>query len=127
MEASMIPDNVPTILVQVKNGKGGPNKDSIPVYDKVAPGIHLGFLKNDTLIRIVDPAYPGIAKYRKTWNKTTWVEFNSKLNDRCFCEESGHLFPFVPEQGEGETETYQVVSDVFQDGKRTIQLLKLKS
>ncbi len=116
-----IPNSIPKITVIVKNGKGGPTKDGIPIYDKLPPGINLGYLKNDTLIQIADPAYPGSAKYRVSWNKTTWVEFNSTLNDKCYCEETGHL---VPTSG-SDVITYQVISDHFADGKRTIQLLKL--
>jgi len=119
-----IPKTIPTIQVQVKNGKGGPNKDSIPVYDKIPPGINVGYLKNDTAIAIVDPAYPDAARYRKLWNKTIWVEFNSGLIDKCYCEENGHLFPVDPTQDDGEIITYQVISDHFAEGTRTIQLRK---
>ena len=122
----MIPEGIPTVLVIVKNGKGGPNQDSIPVYDRIPPGSRVAYLKNNTLINIVNPIYPNAAKYRKSWNNSTYVQFIPTKED-CFCEEDGHLFLFIPEIGEGETETYQVISDVFQDGKRTIQVKKLKS
>jgi hypothetical protein len=124
----MIPDNVPTIVVIVKNGKGGPNKDSIPVYDRIPPGTRVDYLKNDSLVRIVQPGYIGIDKYQRTWNGSTYVEYKLKANqnpkDSFYCELTGHLEVFIPEQGEGETETFEVVSDVFQAGKRTIQLRK---
>ncbi len=121
----MIPEGIPTIVVIVKNGKGGPNKDSIPVYDRIPPGSRVDYLKNDTLIRIVNPIYPNAAKYRPEWNRTTWVEFNHPtLKEDCFCEEDGHLFLFDPEIGPGDIETYQVISDHFAEGTRTIQLRK---
>jgi hypothetical protein len=124
----MIPDNVPTIVVIVKNGKGGSNKDSIPVYDRIPPGTRVDYLKNDALVRIVDPTYPGIEKYRKTWNGSTYVEYKLKANqnpkDSFYCELSGHLEIFIPTQGEGETETFTVISDIFQDGVRVIKLQK---
>jgi hypothetical protein len=121
----MIPEGIPTIVVQVKNGKGGPNKDSIPVYDRIPPGSRVDYLKNGTLIRIVDPAYVFSSKYRKTWNNSTYVDFiHPTIKDDVYCEENGHLVPFIPEIGEGEVETYQVISDHFAEGTRTIQLRK---
>ena len=122
----MIPEGIPTILVQVKFGKGGPNKDSIPVYDRIPPGSRVDYLKNDSIIRIVNPDYVFASKYRKTWNNSTYVEFNHPtIKDDCFCEESGHLLPYSGEDPSSQVLTYEVISDVFQDGKRTIQLLKL--
>ena len=97
----MIPEGTPMISVIVKNGKGGPNKDGIPIYDRIPPGSRIGYLKNDAVIKIVDPSSPNAIKYRELWNKSMWVEFqHPALKEDCYCEE---------------------------DGKRTIQLLKLIS
>jgi hypothetical protein len=124
----MIPEGIPTIVVKVTAGIGGPLKDSIPVYDRIPPGSRIGYLKNDTLVRIVDPNYPGKSRYYKTWNNSVYVAFNHpSFKEDCFCEATGHLVPFIPEIGSGDPESFEVISDIFQDGKRVIKVLKLKS
>ena len=119
--------DVPTVVMIVKNGKGGPNKDSIPVYDRIPPGTRVDYLKNETLVRCVDPSYAGAnkSKYIREWNGSTYLNFiHPKIADDVFCELNSHLYPFTPEIGSGETETYEVITDVFQNGKRTIELKK---
>lgn len=94
-----LPSGVPTVLRIVKNGSGGPTLDSIPVYDKPG-GIKLGYVKNDTVIRICSPGYDEAHHYRQLWNNTTWVWFDLGQTKDLFpgkdawCEETGHLVEY---------------------------------
>jgi hypothetical protein len=117
-DAEMIPSGIPKVTRIVKNGMGGPNKDSIPVKEDLGGGA-IGYLKNETQVNIVDPSYPGISKYRKVSNGSTWVVFEdaagklfSGLND-IWCEESGHL---VEVESEPEEEWVEC-SYRFEDGR----------
>ena len=104
-----IPSGVPTIEMVVKNGRGGPQADSIPVYEDLG-GERRAWLKTGTKVRIVDPSYPGISKYQKLWSGTTWVHFDVNGKDLVpgedgWCEKTGHLYEPKPEP-EGEWMAY---------------------
>jgi len=96
----MIASGIPTISRLVRNGAGGVNKDSIPVREDLN-GEVVGYLVNGTTVRIVDPTYPGISRYRKIYNGTTWVLFDIHGFDMVkgqdgWCELTGHLVEVEP-------------------------------
>jgi hypothetical protein len=122
------PSNLPVVTRLVKKGSGGPNKDSIPVYEDLA-GARTAYLKNDSVIKIVDPSYPGISRYRKTHVGTTWVSFvNFDGSDfvpgqESWCEETGHLFAVASEpQDLVELVEYEVVEERLAQGRKFIKL-----
>jgi hypothetical protein len=126
----MIPVGIPKLTRVVKVGSGGPNKDSIPVKEDLGGSV-IGYLKNGTVVRIVDPIYPGISKYRRLANGSTWVVFEpvdstlfARWND-IWCEENGHLFemePLPPAPEEGYE--YEVLAERWETGGK--RFLKLK-
>jgi hypothetical protein len=128
----MIPQGIPTVNRIVKGGSGGPNKDSIPVREDAVGGSITGYLANEKIVRIVDPAYSGASHYRKLWNGTTQVQFDLGTSDLVkgldgWCEENGHLFsvevepPPVVEEGE----EYEVLEERWENGRRFLKLKKL--
>lgn len=122
----MIPGGIPTIYVEVKGGMGGLNHDSIPVVEDLG-GAVTGYLRNGTpWVRIVNPVYPGIDKYRKVHNGTTWVSFDIHGNDfiagqESWCELSGHLYEIPPIEPSEEYEIRLVKVD---DGWK-VKLIKV--
>jgi hypothetical protein len=127
----MIPSGIPTVNRIVKGGGGGPNKDSIPVREDAMGGAITGYLKNDTIVRIVDPAYSGSSHSRKVWNGTTQVQFDLGTSDLVkgqdgWCEETGHLYQVEiepPPVEEGEE--YEVLEERWENGRRFLKLKKL--
>jgi hypothetical protein len=101
MEAAMIPAGIPTVQRIVKNGKGGPEVNAIPVREDAMGGTITGYLANDTIVRIVNPASAESNHYRKLWNGTWQVQFDLGDKDLVkgvdgWCEENGHLYEFIP-------------------------------
>jgi hypothetical protein len=89
-----IPVGISTVTRIVKSGMGGPNKDSIPVYDKVTPGTQLGYLQNWAVVKIVNPADIEAEHYRKVWNNSIWVLYELVSGVGIvtgWAEENGHL------------------------------------
>lgn len=120
--------NLPLVTRLVRNGVGGPNKDSIPVYEDLG-GARTAYLKNDTLIMIVDPAYSGIAKYARIHNGTLWVSFilynGSDLvpGQESWCEATGHLYAVASApQDLVELVEYEVVEERITEGHKFIKL-----
>lgn len=102
----MIPAGIPTVVRIVVRGSGGPEKNAIPAKEDLGGGT-IGYLKNGTVVRIVDPTYPGISKYRKQYNGTTWVVFAETVTqqvkgDDIWCEETGHLVEMEEPPIEGD-------------------------
>jgi hypothetical protein len=131
----MIPANIPLVVRVVKNGSGGPNKDSIPIREDLG-GPTIGYLPTGFTIRIVDPAYPGAGNYRKEWAGNIWVDFIGKYvdlnglvqvaaagNKDYLCEETSHLYPV--EEPPGDTVTYEVVSEHIIGARRLIELKRV--
>ncbi len=127
----MIPSGIPKITKVVKNGMGGPNKDSIPAKEDLGSDA-IGYVKTGTLVRIVDPTYPGIGHYRKLWGGSTWVVFEpvdtslfKGLND-IWIEENSHLFDVEPgPEPVAEGKDYEVLAERWEDGKKFLKLKEL--
>jgi hypothetical protein len=124
------PAGVPAVTRVIKNGKGGPNKDSLPVYEDLG-GERTAYLKNDTVIKIVDPTYPGIAKYAKLWNGTMYVSFTlfngSDLvpGKESWCESTGHVYAVASDpQDLVQLVEYEVIEERVTAGRKFIKLQK---
>jgi hypothetical protein len=127
----MIPAGVPTVTRIVKNGKGGPEANAIPVREDAMGGSITGYLPNDQVIRIVDPTYSGASHYRKVWNSSTMVQFD--LGDKDLVkgldgwgEENGHLYEYaVPPPPADDTTEVEVVEERWTNGKHYLKLKKV--
>ena len=121
-----IPTGTPLVNRVVKGGSGGPGNDSIPVKEDLG-GATIGYLKNDTIVQIVDPTWSGASKYRHAYNSTTWVDFLggdfiSRINDY-LCEETGHLLPVnIPPV---ETTTVEVIEERITNGRKFLTFKKV--
>lgn len=122
-----IPTGIPILTMVVKNGMGGPEKNAIPAKDDLGGGV-IGYLKNDTVVRVVDPTYPGISKYRRISNGTTWVVFaetatRQVVGDDVWCELTGHLVAVAPPPPVvDEAVTYEILAESWEGGKRFIRV-----
>ena len=126
----MIASGIPTISAVVKNGKGGVNKDSIPVREDLN-GEVTGYLVNGTTVRIVDPTYPGIKRYRKTYNGTTWVLFDIHGIDLVrgqdgWCEMTGHLVTETVTPPPVEADVFEIVNIWTDGGRMFVRIKKIK-
>jgi hypothetical protein len=124
----MIPAGIPTVQRIVKNGKGGPEANAIPVREDAMGGTITGYLPNDTIVRIVNPTSAEANHYRKIWNGSNMVQFDLGDKDLVkgldgWCEENSHLFEYVaPVEVTTEVE---VVEERWTNGKRYLKLKKV--
>lgn len=123
-----IPNGIPTVLMVVKNGRGGPNKDSIPVFEDLGGPI-TAYLKNDTIVQVVADTYPDLARYRRQWNGSFYRQFVKEdgtdlvPGEDGWCEENSHLFPVAPVFI--EEETYEILEESWINGKRFLKVRKI--
>lgn len=127
----MIPAGVPTVMRIVKNGKGGPEANAIPVREDAMGGDITGYLPNDTIVRIVNPASAEANHYRKVWNGSNMVQFDLAISDLVkgvdgWCEENSHLYDYVTPPAPVEVITeVEVVEERWTNGKRYLKLKKV--
>lgn len=125
----MIPAGIPTVLKIVKEGKGGPEKNAIPVREDLG-GQNTGYLANESVVRIVNPNYAGIGKYCKLYNNTTWVQFDMGDKDLVpgkdgWCEKTGHLYDYAPTPPVEDIAEVEVVEERITNGRKFLKLKKV--
>jgi len=127
----MIPAGLPTVMRIVKNGKGGPEANAIPVREDAMGGSITGYLPNDSVVRIVDPTSAEANHYRKVWNGSTMVQFDLGDKDLVrgldgWCEENSHLYEYTAPPAPAEVITeVEVVEERWTNGKRYLKLKKV--